>query len=195
MNRKQRFLPLLAGICLLAIGVWWYRYANAPTAVERVSAVDRSQQEQAWEAPSPVPHASSRLASPLVTVTTEDPEAYERAQGKGSSTVAQAGRTKLQGQYQTEAVDAGWAIGKERALETLQSNDQIEQFGARPVALDVACRSSVCRLQAEFASRVAADDWITLYLLNAGHEISRSSYLRTDYPDGTASIELYGQTR
>jgi hypothetical protein len=83
---------------------------------------------------------------------------------------------RLQGRYESEPIDQARASAKQQALETLQSNRQIEELGARPVALDVACRSTICRVQAEFASRVAADDWLTLHLLKAGREMSRVSF-------------------
>ena len=195
-HRSSLVLVALAlGIALIVVGTTLWRtgrFGKATSAAESPAADPIAPPQGTTRA------TMSSGASPLSGLESSDPSivaAQRAAEKREVNKVVAAGRSKLVGAYEAENVDQGWAGAKQQALEALQSNEQIEQLNARPVAFDVACRSSTCRVQADFASRLAADDWLTLYLLNAGTELSNSSFRRTDYPDGTASIELYGQAR
>jgi hypothetical protein len=50
----------------------------------------------------------------------------------------------------------------------------------------------MCQLSADFPTRVAADDWFTLYLTNTGTDLYNASYQATLNDDGTTHVEVYG---
>jgi len=104
-------------------------------------------------------------------------------------------RKKLQSRFASEPVDRTWAASKEKALAAANDAPQIEQLGAKPLAFDSQCHSSVCVIGADFATATAAEDWYTLYTMVAGPEMSRAAVQRTDNPDGTIHLQIYGQAR
>jgi len=116
---------------------------------------------------------------------------HEQALAKKQK-VVDAGRNKLFTRYQAEKVDGGWATGREQSLIEHAVSPQIHDMGADPKNLTAHCRSSTCLLTADFPSRVAADDWFTLYLTNTGTDLFNASYQATVNPDGTTHVEIYG---
>ena len=106
--------------------------------------------------------------------------------------VVDAGRNKLVARYQNEKVDGGWATAREQSLVEHAVSPQIHDLGAEPKNLTAHCRSSTCQLTADFPTRVAADDWFTLYLTNAGTNLYNASYQATMNDDGTTHVEIYG---
>ena len=107
-----------------------------------------------------------------------------------------AGENKLRTRYDSEPVDAAWASRKQEVLERLSaSSPQIDQVNAQPLAIAANCRTSVCLISADFRSQTAADDWFTLYTLNAGPEMSSASSRRTVNPDGSVNLRIYGLAR
>ena len=110
-------------------------------------------------------------------------------------TIVDAGENKLRSRYESERVDAAWASRKQQALERLSFSPQIEQLNAQPLSIDAHCRTSVCMINADFATRLAATDWHTLYTLNAGTEMSNSSMRSTVNPDGSVHLQIYGLAR
>ncbi len=195
---STRSVGLLAGFAVIAIAalVWWFQSrsstADEDVSTRAVAGPAISQERSDRVAPRSTP-PSGVLDDVVGNETLTNLRRQQQRQEVGK--VVESGRRKLVGAYESETIDRQWAGNKQRTLESLQSNAQIEELNARPSAFDVACRTSTCRIQADFPSRLAAEDWITLYLLNAGPEIMNSSVNRTILPDGTASIEIYSQAR
>lgn len=139
--------------------------------------------------------ASARTPLPPAPAPVADLLATMEANRAGASKLAEAGKQKLQSRYEGERVDVAWAAAKQQVLERLSVSPQITQLGAQPLAIQAHCRTSVCRIEADFATRVAADDWHTLYTLNAGTEMSNSSATGSLNPDGTVHLQIYGLAR
>jgi len=72
---------------------------------------------------------------------------------------------------------------------------QIEQLHAEPQSLDVDCKTSMCRIQADFASESLANDWLTLFATNLGSEMPEASFQHSTNPDGTHRVLVYGLSR
>lgn len=146
-------------------------------------------------------HPSQRLGR--VASTPMQPVADDVAQAQSvhanelaaKKQIADVGRDKLVTQYEAETVDAQWAQAKERALRMAATSPQMEEIDAEPSSMEVNCRRTVCRIDAVFPRRLAADDWFTLYTLAAGPEMRTSSMQRTNNPDGTAEVAIYGLAR
>jgi hypothetical protein len=114
---------------------------------------------------------------------------------QGVSKQVASARQKLQSRFAGEPVNAAWAASTEQALEQAKGGDQIDQLGAQPLAFAVQCRTSVCLIGADFPSITAADDWFTLYSLQAGSELASSTAHKSRNPDGTIHLEIYGLSR
>jgi hypothetical protein len=117
------------------------------------------------------------------------------AREEATRKIAKAGRDRLEGRYASERGDPRWAMATERTLSGLQTSPQIEDLGAKPIHFNANCRTSVCRIHADFASRRAAEDWLTLYTLNAAVQMPNVSVQTLANPDGSIRLELYGFAR
>ena len=121
--------------------------------------------------------------------------AVQAANNHSVTKLVEAGKEKLRTHYENERVDASWASRKQQVLEPLSVSPQIEQINAQPLSFTANCRTSVCLIGADFPSRVAADDWFTLYTLNTGPEMTNASSERTINADGSVHLQIYGLAR
>ncbi|MDB6164394.1 MAG: hypothetical protein JWL98_1826 [Xanthomonadaceae bacterium] len=103
-----------------------------------------------------------------------------------------AGRNRLVAQFQGEKVDGGWATAREQSLTQHSTSPQIADLKAEPKNMTSQCRSSTCRITADFANPSTAEDWVTLFLTNPGTNLSHASFQTTPNADGTVHIEIYG---
>jgi hypothetical protein len=97
--------------------------------------------------------------------------------------------------YGSEPVDAAWATAKQAELTDLSVSQQIRELGVEPENMAVDCKSTMCRVTADFASTSAGDDWFTLYMANVGAKVPVASYKYIQNPDGTVTINLYALGR
>jgi hypothetical protein len=132
-------------------------------------------------------------APPTEDAQVEDPLI---SQARDASTrIATSGRDQLRARYSSERIDAGWATAKEQALARLGTSAQIDAVGAKPTSFNARCRSSMCLIHADFPTRRAAEDWFTLYTLDAVAEMPNVSVQTLANPDGGVRLELYGFAR
>jgi hypothetical protein len=108
---------------------------------------------------------------------------------------ARAQHDEFATRYREEDVDARWAARKETVLLNASTSSQIAELGAAPKHLDIDCKSSICRVQADFAVQSSAQDWVTLFLLNAGSQMPRSVFGHSVNPDRTIRVEILGYSR
>ncbi len=106
--------------------------------------------------------------------------------------VVEAGHSKLMAQYLSEPVNGGWAIAQEQNLTSHGTNPQIKELHAEPKGLTAHCRSTTCKLGADFPNQSAADDWVTLYVSSPNTHLSNVSTQASPNPDGSVHIEIYG---
>jgi hypothetical protein len=105
------------------------------------------------------------------------------------------GKRKLLARYRSEPVNAAWAARTQTALADANTSPMLNSADAKPLSFDSQCHSSVCLIRADFASRQAADDWLTLYTTLAAKNLSQAAVERTTNPDGTINLQMYGQAR
>lgn len=187
----MRWLPVLLVAVLIVSVSWWKistRTDDAPVNVD-VASQDGGADEVAT--PNHPQHAGAGNTGMVVSESIQVRRAREQALQEKSLA---AGRNKLISQYQNEKVNAGWAAPREQSLTANAVSPQIEQLGAQPKNLAAHCRSTTCQITADFPTRTAADDWVTLYLTDSVTALSRSSYQTTANPDGSIHVELYGQS-
>ena len=199
MDHKNSAIPLISGAVFVALVVGvslWAMRPHASTGPGRATTEQSSDTPIATGTLATRPPATNSMPAPSTAPDPgQDLMAIVAANDEAAAKVAEAGERKLRSRYESERVDPKWAPGKQQALERLSVSPQIEQLNARPVSIDAHCRTSVCLINAEFQTRLAATDWHTLYTLNAGTEMFNSSTRSTVNPDGSVHLQIYGLAR
>ena len=195
MQTKYPLAPMLFGAVVIAViaGVlgWSIRSRHAP--VSEQAAVSDTPSAAPGQVLAPTARDFHNIA-PLPQNQNIELGIQQRLLGKGaaiSQSVAVA-RNKLQTQYTSEPVNAAWAARKQAALAAANDAPQISDLGAKPLAFNSTCRSTVCMIGADFKTTSAADDWFSMYTLVAGPEMSRAAVQRITNPDGTIHLQIYG---
>lgn len=107
----------------------------------------------------------------------------------------QAERQAFIDRYAHEQVDARWAGTKEATMLEAGRSGQILELGAEPHALDIDCRTSMCRIRADFATQSSAEDWFTLFATTLGREMPKATFRYSRNEDGSARVLAYGLAR
>lgn len=97
--------------------------------------------------------------------------------------------------YASEQVDPAWAPAKVTELNTIAADPAFEAAGVAPADLSIDCRSSMCRIEGQFADAGQAEDWIMLYNASVGGAMPSAVVSRSRNPDGTMRVEIYGRGR
>jgi hypothetical protein len=185
----------LVVVVALIVGITAWRLRVADTSTHTVSAPDDVVGIAAQPSPPGLPATISRTPLPGPMPTEAEMMAQREASKREAQEVVEAGKSKLVGQYQSEKVDAQWAPAKEQRLQSLSITAEMTSLNAVPADMQVDCRSTVCQITATFPSRVAAEDWFTLYTLNVGAEMPNASYESHVNPDGTVGVQVHGLAR
>lgn len=193
---KRNSAPLIAGALVVALiaGISIHTMRSRSVEPQVGTAIEPASDPQA----SATVAADPSTGMPINTaapVSVEDLAAMQATNDASVNALVDAGEKKLRTRYDGEPVDAAWASRKQEALERLSVSPQIEQVNAQPLSMAASCRSSVCLISADFPSQTAAEDWFTLYTLNAGPEMTNASSRRTVNPDGSVNLRIYGQAR
>lgn len=72
------------------------------------------------------------------------------------------------------------------------SNDLVALTPVLPVARDVSCRATMCRMVFTFASAAEATDWADAYQAMLGSSVGRIWSTTMTDADGTARVAMYG---
>jgi hypothetical protein len=142
-------------------------------------------------------HDKRRNAAPAAAVVPAAAQAMavrrEEMAQKRKQVQARVDRTQaaFASRHRNETVDPGWSNAKEVALTKLATSDQIQQLGVDARNMAVDCRTSMCRITADFDSMAAGDDWVVLYMNNAAQQLPAASYKYIQHPDGTVTINVY----
>ena len=198
----MRLVAVLLVAVLVTIGV--VRWKSASPADDRQPDPAVTDVGTAWEDPTPhsVPvrsrSASRGLSQPLPM---NGAEAHARLQAKRAQQhkkidgVVAAGRSKLAGRYESEPIDHAWATVKRAELMELGTSEQIEAIHAQPTNLGVDCRTSVCRIGADFPNPTAAEDWATLYMTSEGANLPQASLKTVVNPDGSVHLDIFANAK
>ncbi len=181
-------------VAVLIVGLTWWKVSNRHVVEPQPVESDLSQ------AQAPPADLDSRMYSPQSgsgsDLASQERAASSHAIHAASATQAvqlvDAGHNKLLSQYQNEKVDAQWARTREQSLVSHSVSPQIQDLKVEPKNMTVHCRSTTCAITADFATRGAADDWLTLYATNPGTNLYNLSSQVTPNADGSAHIQIYG---
>ncbi len=200
MQNRTSPVALIFGAIVIAgiagvIGWSMRSHVNAAAGVQHTEADAETMPIAQSEGSNVVTTQRHSLPALAVPPAARASVAMIAAADAGAAKVAEAGKQKLRTRYESEHVDAAWAQRKQQALQRLSTSPQIEELHADPLSFAANCHSSVCLIAADFPSRVAADDWFSLYTLVAGEEMSNVSSEGSTNPDNTIHLQIYGLAR
>jgi len=188
------WLALLLVATLVVGATWWRSRSDIPTttnAVDASSAAATSSVIAVRTAPRP--------ALPPPPLNPEQARARrdaQRTQRKANiDRIVAAGRKKIAGRYESEPIDSPWANATRQALMEYSLSDQIRATHSEPSNLNIDCRRTTCRIDADFPNATAADDWSTLYLTGAGSRLPNASLQKSDNADGSVHLTIYALAR
>lgn len=118
--------------------------------------------------------------------------AENRAKGQAWIDQTQAG---FMSKYDSERVEPAWAAAKQGELIASAESDLIRQTGAVPTNMTADCKSTMCRVTADFPNMGMGDDWFTLYMGNLGDKVPTASYKYVENPNGTVTLQMYAVGR
>lgn len=200
LQNKSSLVPMLVvavAVALIAGVTGWTIRSHADAKAAAGATENAAEGDMAAQIPTNPSQASHNAAAAQAAVASMpvDPAAVLAANNEASSKLIKAGENQLRSRYESEKVDAAWAPRKQQALEKASVSPQIEQLNAKPLSFAASCRSSTCLIGADFPNRVAADDWFTLYTLNAGPEMTKAAMQSSANPDGSVHLQIYGFAR
>jgi hypothetical protein len=97
--------------------------------------------------------------------------------------------------FAAEKPDPAWANAHEKDLVSLQGSDPMRDAGAKATNLQADCRSTMCRVQADFPDAGAAANWLQLYMGGVGDSLPVATAHQIVNPDGSVRVEIYGMGR
>lgn len=128
------------------------------------------------------------------------PSLAERRERRQAEQAEQVGKARsfhqaLAARYAAEPLDASWASAKETKLLDASVSDEIRRTNAVPRNYHASCRSTVCRIGADFSDRGAMQDWLTLFSTGTGGELPSEAYVVSQNQDGSFHLQIMGLAR
>ena len=184
--------PLLAGllvvVVIVGVTIAW-RQRPVASSGDSVAPASEAQAATSQEL-RPASNSRERPRLSLVERRERRKAAQVEQERKG-----RAFHGTLAARYATEPVDAAWASAKEAKLLAASASDEIRRVGAVPGNYRASCRSTVCKIGADFPNRGAVQDWLTLFSTGVGSELPNEAYVVSQNPDGSFHLEVMGLAR
>lgn len=196
MNRNSK-TPIIVGVVLVAavvIGTIAMRSRSEPAPV---SATDTAVSNVTRTVPAPGgPPPRAPVGSRASVEAQLAAQVEQRAQRRSEHVTRTAALKKQSAErFAAEQMDPAWAPQKEAELSTIASQPGFATAGVKPTSLSMDCKSSMCRIDGQFASNGEAEDWILIYMSSVGSAMPNSVVSRTQNPDGSTRVEIYGRAR
>lgn len=195
---KSNKLPLIVAAVVIGVvatgTILVRRTTEAPApALDGAGASDAGREPAApgAVAPAPVPRPSPGAGPARAE------QALERRNVMRDQQIARTAELKKNAMdtFEREAVDPAWAPQKEADLQTVASGEGFETAGVSPQDLAIECKSSMCRVDGKFASNGEAEDWLLIYMSSVGGNLPNSIVSRSQNPDGSTRVQIYGRAR
>lgn len=197
----KKYLPFViaASAIVLLLAATFY-FSGRDQIDDRALAVDRASGDQGLVEPDRVlamPSSSSRrpLAPGDRRARMEESIAKRQEMRAAYIKRTEESRRNAVETFNSERVDPQWAPQKEVELGKIAKQSAFETAGVAPTDLRMDCKSSMCRIDGSFTSSGQAEDWVLLYMSSVGSALPNSIVSRTQNPDGTTSIQVYGRAR
>jgi hypothetical protein len=186
-------VAVAAGLAVAALIVWTRvaAKAEADATAQRLQRIEQIQQEQARLLAALLQQQSPRRATLAQLPPT--PRLPDRATQRDAPAQLppEVIARDLDAQHRRDPIDPTWSAQAETELTRLARGDWVPEVGGAPTRLIVDCRSTRCRIEAEFVRRSQAEDWSELFLTQAGGTIYRSQTVLIPRTDGGAELRLY----
>ena len=188
--------------CVFGYGIHAMRHTNSTSTLaaleHRVAELER-RLPQATDSQPPgfdesIPQSgSARTASPGMPASTSDSVMGRRSMSTAEMARGRKARiTELDAAFRRDLMDAAGARQAEGELAEAASADDLVESGTTPIAIDMQCRSTRCRVIARFAADSDAEGWAGLYMLSAARTLAGADTVITPQADGTIELAIYG---
>lgn len=184
-------VAVAAGLAVAALIVWTRlaAKAEADATAQRLQRIEQIQQEQSRLLGALLQQRSPRRSAPAQPARDLSDRSMQR--DAPAQMPPEAIARDLDAQHRSDPVDPAWSAQAETELTTLARGDWVSEAGGGPARLVVDCRSTRCRIEADFVRRSQAEDWSELFLTQAGGTIYRSQTVLIPRTDGGAELRLY----
>lgn len=202
ISKRRSRLPwaLLVLVVMVIAGVTLYRQFRPPPATENPSRSVESTGREATARLSAEEIRALARRSPGVSgqATARDmAEMMEKRKRMAASSQEriQKRNAAMVGRFAAEKPDPSWSNAHEKDLAALQDSDPMRDAGAKAGNFQADCRSTMCRVQADFPDAGAAADWLQLYMGSVGDRLPVATAHQVTNPDGSVRVEIYGVGR
>lgn len=186
---KERW-PLLIGALAVAVILGVTLLRTTGTTAPGVTSVRADDAREPMQHETR-PHPSRPRTQPPLAERRESRRAAQAEQVRRGRDLHQA----LAARFAAEPVDAAWASAKEAKLLAASISDEIRRANAVPKNYRASCRSSICRIGADFDNRGSMEDWLTLFSTGIGGELPSEAYVVDQNADGSFHLEIMGLAR
>jgi hypothetical protein len=203
VSKRRSRLPwvLLVLIVALIVGVTLYRQFRTPSitaelpqtveSTERGVTARRLSPEEIRALARRSPGMSGQATALDMTAMIEK----RKRMAAASQERIQKRNVAMVQAFAAEKPDAAWSNAHERDLASLQDSDPMRDAGVKAANLDVDCRSTMCRIQADFPDAGAAASWLQIYMGSVGDRLPVATAHKVTNPDGSVRVEIYGVGR
>ena len=202
-SKRRSPLPWVLLVLVVAViaGVTLYRQYRSPQATANPSQAVGSN-HRGVTAKSLSPEEIRALArrsqgTPSQATARNMGEMLEKRKRMAAATQEriQKRNAAMASRFAAEKPDPAWANAHEKDLVSLQDSDPMRDAGAKATSLQADCRSTMCRVQADFPDAGAAANWLQLYMGGVGDSLPVATAHQIVNPDGSVRVEIYGVAR
>ena len=203
-KRKAPLLLAVAVIVVLAAVTAWVRQSRIDVRTDGVQAATdgvpamNANEDDAESSQSRAPRRAgtdARLRGAAMQERVEAAIARRARLRDEMASKAEASKQKAVAAYRAEKVDKTWAAQKETELSGVATSEALAQAKIVPKSFDVDCKTTVCRLNGTFSTLGEAEDWTLYYMSSVGNALPNTTVSKTQNPDGTTNVEIYGRAR
>jgi hypothetical protein len=184
---------IAAGLAVAALVVWTRvaAKAEADATAQRLQRIEQIQQEQSRLLSALLQQRSPRRSAPAQLPPARGLPDRAMQRDAPAQLPPEVIARNLDAQHRSDPVDPAWSTQAETELTRLARGDWVSEAGGAPTRLVVDCRSTRCRIAADFVRLSQAEDWSELFLTQAGGTIYRSQTVLIPRTDGGAELRLY----
>ncbi|MBC7988934.1 MAG: hypothetical protein H7Y19_05055 [Luteimonas sp.] len=175
---------------LVAAALVWTRLAakaESDATAQRLQRIEQVQQDQSRQLEALLQQRPMRRSAAAQLPSARG--AADRSMPRDAAPEAIA--RQLDAQHRAERVDRAWSAQAENELTRLARGDWVAEAGGGPTEFAVDCRSTSCRVDAQFVRQSQAYDWGELFLTQAGGTIYRSQIVVIPRAEGGAQLQVY----
>lgn len=192
----------IAALALLALGVSEYRASqvrdNERETNRRLHAIE--QRISASEAPGfagvregdlPSAYSGSRRSPANSGAAAAGIPPPMPISAQESSRLQTQALQRLEARFGSDGTDPKWSATTEARVGEAAGDPALAAFDG-PVASDVRCMRSMCRMVFTFESMSQADDWLSFFPVGLATTLPRVESVQVMRPDGRVDLRMYG---